>query len=139
MMRNSPVDRAKYSPARTVLVVDDEALIRWSLGETLKQAGFEVIDAADGRSAIRWVTETAPHAVDAVLLDLKLPDIDGLALIDHIRRVRPGCPIILMTAYGTPETLQDALRRGAAETVTKPFNVDDVVDLVQRVLAAPPA
>lgn len=129
---------AKKPAAPTVLVVDDEPLIRWSLKESLLDAGFSVADAPDGRGALEFFAPDAPP-IDAVLLDLRLPDVNGLSLLEHIKRAAPACPVILMTAFGTPETLEAAIKHGAAITVTKPFSVDEMVGLVDRVLHAPPA
>lgn len=120
----------------TVLIVDDEPLIRWSLKESLLDAGFSVADAPDGRGALEYFAPDAPP-IDAVVLDLRLPDVNGLSLLEHIKRAAPACPVILMTAFGTPETLDAALARGASMTVTKPFSVDEIVGLVDRLLHAP--
>ncbi|MBI4476354.1 MAG: response regulator [Acidobacteria bacterium] len=128
-----PASTAKKPAPPTVLIVDDEPLIRWSLKESLLEAGFSVADAPDGRGALEYFKLDGP-AIDAVLLDLRLPDVDGLSLLDRIKLAAPDVPVILMTAFGTPETLEAALTRGASVTVTKPFSVDDMVGLVSRVL-----
>lgn len=128
----------KKPAPRTILVIDDEPLIRWSLKESLLDAGFHVADASDGRGALEYFAADAPP-IDAVLLDLRLPDVNGLSLLEHIKQAAPRCPVILMTAFGTPETLDAAITCGAAMTVTKPFGVDEMVGLVNRVLHVPSA
>jgi DNA-binding NtrC family response regulator len=115
---------------RRVLVVDDELLIRWSLNEGLARAGFEVLEAADAESALEHFAPDAP-AVHAVLLDLRLPDSADLGLLRQIRQLAPGTPVIMMTAYGSPETTEDALRLGASHVVSKPFDVHRMVTLVE--------
>jgi DNA-binding NtrC family response regulator len=112
-----------------VLVVDDELLIRWSLSETLTEAGHDVTEAADGKSAIEAVTMSAP---DVVLLDFRLPDSDSLKLLAAIRTLAPRIQVILMTAFGTPEIVKGALDLGAYRVVGKPFEVRSVAALVEQ-------
>jgi DNA-binding NtrC family response regulator len=111
-----------------VLVVDDEPLIRWSIAETLGAAGHEVVEAADAASARRLLGETSD--LDLVLLDLRLPDSRDLALLADIRRKAPNTPVIVMTAFGTPEITADALRMGALTVLNKPFNMHDIETVV---------
>lgn len=125
---------AEKIPGPRILIVDDEPLIRWSLCETLATAGFRTLEAGDGRTALRQVD--GEDGVDLVLLDLKLPDVDGLSLLKQIKQRRPWCPVVLMTAYGTPETFDEAVRCGAALVTQKPFNVDEMPSLVRKLLAA---
>jgi DNA-binding NtrC family response regulator len=118
---------------RRVLVVDDELLIRWSLSEGLMKAGFEVLEAEDARGALEAFGPESP-AIDAVLLDLRLPDSADLGLLRRIRELAPEIPVIMMTAYGTAETREDALRLGAQHVVSKPFDLHGMVTLVEGVL-----
>lgn len=122
---------AEKIPPLRVLVVDDEPLIRWSLRETLADRGCETVEAADGRSALKAVSET-PNPFDVVLLDLRLPDSSDLNLLARLRALTPGAQVILMTAFGAPEVLQRALDLGASHVITKPFEVADVASLVSR-------
>jgi DNA-binding NtrC family response regulator len=126
----SPV-RAKNPAVAHVLVVDDEPLIRWSLAETLSDRGHTVTEAGDGNEAMRVVT-CAANRPDVVLLDYRLPDSNDLRLFAAIKRELPGIPIILMTAYGSPEITTGALARGAYRVVGKPFEVQDLVTLIQE-------
>ena len=125
------------SPRRNVLVVDDEALIRWSLAETLTNAGYHVLEASDRRSALRFF-DKMPDGVCVVLLDLRLPDSQDLSLLRRIREVAPHCQIIMMTAHGTPELVEEALESGAFQVVDKPFDLDLMVGLVRQALASGP-
>jgi DNA-binding NtrC family response regulator len=112
-----------------VLVVDDEALIRWSLAETLSDNGHEVVEAATGQAALSAV-DNASAPFDAVLLDFRLPDSDDLGLLGRLRLLLPDASIIMMTAYGTPEMLEQAIMLGAYCVINKPFEIADVVALV---------
>ena len=111
-----------------ILVVDDELLIRWSVSETLCAAGHSVMQASDGRSAIAALTST--DDVDVVLLDYRLPDSDDLALLGKIQQAAPGAAVVMMTAYGTPETVRGALTLGAQAVMSKPFDLHDLPAIV---------
>jgi DNA-binding NtrC family response regulator len=112
-----------------VLVVDDEPLIRWSIAETLGAAGHQVTEAQDAASALRALAD-APET-DLVLLDFRLPDSNDLELLAEIRRIAPAAPVILMTAFGTPDVTAGALKLGASKVLNKPFNMHDLEDLVR--------
>jgi two-component system response regulator AtoC len=130
----SPVP-AKNPAVAHVLVVDDEPLIRWSLAETLSDRGHTVTEAGDGKEALRVVT-LAANRPDVVLLDYRLPDSNDLSLFAAIKRELPEVPIILMTAYGSPEITAGALALGAYRVVNKPFEVQNLVTLVQEAHAS---
>lgn len=138
--RNAPAEREKFSASvgkvrtRRVLVVDDELLIRWSLSEGLAKAGFEVVEAEDARGALARFAPGA-DALDAVILDLRLPDSADLGVLRRIRELAPDVPVIMMTAYGTAETTEDALGLGAWHVVSKPFDVHRVVKLIEDAVA----
>ena len=128
-MTNSPNDPGI---ALRVLVVEDETLIRWAVAEALTAAGHTVLEAPDAATALQVVAET-PQPLDAVLLDLRLPDSSDLSLLAAIRRNTPSSAVVMMTAHGTPEDAADARALGAFEVVEKPF---DVQRLEQVVVAA---
>lgn len=121
------------SPPPHVLVVDDEQLIRWSLAESLSRAGYHVIEARDRKGTLQVFEQTRP-GVCVVLLDIRLPDSHDLSLLRSIRQIAPDCRIIVMTAHGTPELIQEALTCGAFRVVDKPFDLDDMVGLVAEAL-----
>jgi len=125
----------KSSPVR-VLVVDDEALIRWSLVQTLNDSGHETSEAVDAAGAIRAVRD-ASRPFDVALLDLRLPDSRGLELLSEVRRLTPRTQVILMTAYGTPEIVQGALDMGAFRVVGKPVEMSDITAMVAKASVAP--
>jgi len=113
---------------RHILVVDDEPLIRWSVAESLSEAGVDVEQASDATSALRTVTTTA-LPFDAVVLDLRLPDMDDLSLLGTLRQLLPAATLVLMTAFGTPELFADAQAMGAT-VLNKPFELDELKRLV---------
>src|SRR5215471_16165593 len=115
----------------TVLIVDDEPLIRWAVREILEDAGYAVVEAGSAREAMVRVAETGGHPLDVALLDLRLPDSDDLSLLRRVRGEAPRCQVIIMTAHGTPEILHDALTEGAFGTISKPFDLSSIVGLVQ--------
>jgi DNA-binding NtrC family response regulator len=123
------------SPPLRVLVVDDELLIRWSLGEALRAAGYTVVEGRDANEARRAIGDGA-RPPDVVVLDYRLPDSNDLALLTTIRREAPGTPVILMTAHGTAELIDGALALGVYRVVSKPFEVHDMTSLVAEALAA---
>ncbi len=122
--------------ATRVLVVDDEPLVRWSIAETLRAHGCDIVEASDAQGALDIVRDSAT-APDAVLLDLKLPDNGDLTLLAAVRRLLPKVPVILMTAFGTPEVLDEARRLGAFTVLDKPFELDELERLIERALEIP--
>ena len=115
----------------TVLVVDDEAPLRWSLAELLRRGGHSVIEAASASNVREAITNTS-EPIDVVLLDYRLPDSNDLQLLDEVRRRLPQSAIVLMTAYGTSDVMQDAVERGAYCVLTKPFDLQGVEQLVAK-------
>jgi len=128
----------KKSPNVSVLIVDDEPLIRWSLAETLTDRGYGVLEAADGRGAVEALSD-APDPIDVVMLDYRLPDSNGLQLLARIRSLSPASRVVLMTAFGTPEVFAEAMSLGAACVVNKPIEMQDVASLVARARGSVPA
>jgi DNA-binding NtrC family response regulator len=114
-----------------ILVVDDEDLVRWSLRERLRRDGYAVSEAGTGADALEQV---AAGGVDLVLLDFRLPDTDGLAVLRRIKELTPETLVILMTAFSTVENAVEAMRLGAYHYVNKPFNLDEVALVVEKAL-----
>jgi DNA-binding NtrC family response regulator len=114
----------------TILVVDDEELVRWSLRERLTRDGYGVLEAGTCARAL----EQAAGGVDLVLLDYRLPDGDGLTVLRRIKEASPDTPVILMTAFSSVENAVDAMKHGAYHYLNKPFNLDEVIAIVEKAL-----
>jgi CheY-like chemotaxis protein len=115
-------------PPPSVLVVDDEPLIRWSISQSLADLGFAAEDAPDAASALKIVT-ASPEPFAVVVLDLRLPDMNDLSLLGTLRQLLPDAQLILMTAFGSPEIIADARALGA-DVLSKPFELSDLSRLI---------
>ncbi|RME65141.1 MAG: sigma-54-dependent Fis family transcriptional regulator, partial [Nitrospirae bacterium] len=114
-----------------ILVVDDEKLLRWSLEQNLTKAGYEVLSADKGRLAVDLFKQERP---DVVLLDIHLPDISGLKVIEEIKAVDQNAVVIMITAYGDIETAVKSMKAGAYDFVEKPFNMEKLNILIDKAL-----
>lgn len=114
-----------------ILVVDDEHLIRWSLEQNLKKQGYDVTQAASGEDALALVSEDSP---DIVLLDIQLPGINGLDVLEKIKEIDENIIVIMITALGVVETAVKAMRIGAHDYINKPFNLDELAIIIKKAL-----
>ena len=119
----------------TVLVVDDDADLRQLLAIRLRSAGYKPITAASGAEALGSLASTRPHAV---ITDLRMEGMDGIALFEHIREQDPALPVIILTAHGTIPDAVDATQRGVFGFLTKPFEARELLALLQRAVALQP-
>jgi len=110
-----------------LLVVDDQPGVRRLLETVFSRAGFQVLIAAGGAEALELARSRPP---DVAILDLRMPGLDGVETLRGLRELVPGLPVVLMTAVGENQRLAEAMRLGAREAVTKPF---DVFRLLERV------
>src|SRR5688500_1847986 len=115
----------------TLLVVDDEELVRWSLRERFRREGYTVVEAGTASGAIEHATA---GGIGLVLLDYRLPDGDGLTVLRRIKALAPDTPVILMTAFSTVENAVEAMKHGAYHYLNKPFDLDDVAVTVEKAL-----
>jgi DNA-binding NtrC family response regulator len=117
-------------PAR-ILVVDDERLIRWSLEQQLQRDGYDVRSVETGAEALRQIQADPP---DLVLLDVRLPDTDGVDLLEKLRAADPECLVIMMTAHGGVASAVRAMKLGAQDYVSKPFELEELKLAIRKAL-----
>ncbi len=120
----------------TILIVDDERVIRDGLVRSIKGAGFDT-RAAEG--VVQARAEIARGGVDGVLLDIRLKDGSGLELLSELRGSHPSLPVIMATAYGDSERTIEAMKLGAFDYLTKPFDLDRLIETLRRAVSAAPA
>ncbi len=120
-----------------VLIVEDDRIIRFSLAQALADAGYEV-ETAEGIGDARQLLD-APGPFHVALVDIRLKDGDGLALLEELRRDVPHLPVIIVTAFGDSERTIRAMKAGAFEYVTKPFDLDALLALIARAVKVHPA
>jgi two-component system nitrogen regulation response regulator GlnG len=116
---------------RKLLVIDDEPNLLYSIHKTLSSASLAVETADTARAGLRSVADNRP---DAVILDVRLPDMSGLDAFTEIRRIDPRLPVIIITAHGTTETAIEATKRGAYDYLVKPVPFDQLRDVVNRAI-----
>ena len=112
----------------TILVVDDEQLIRWSLTTRLGEEGYKTLEAATAADAVKLARE----GVDLVLLDYRLPDADGLSVLKQVKETSPETVVIMLTAQASIDLAVEAMKHGAYHYLNKPFNLDEVVLQVEK-------
>jgi DNA-binding NtrC family response regulator len=117
--------------AASILVADDDAVARELLVEVLTREGYRVRAAAGGAEAIRLAES---EVFDVALIDLRMPDVDGLGVLARIRALDPAPPVFILTAFAAIETAIEAIRQGAYDYLSKPFRVDEIKLAVRRVL-----
>ena len=116
----------------TLLIVDDERNVLYALERGLRADGLRIVTAQSGTAGIDLVRGEKP---DAVLLDVRLPDRSGLDVLQELRQIDPKLPVIVMTTHGTAETAIEAMQRGAFDYLLKPWDLEELTDLVDKALA----
>ncbi len=124
-------ERQRSLETRKILIVDDERLIRWSIGQKLASWGYEPIEAEDAATASRAFLRESP---DLVLLDLRLPDRSGMDVLREIKGSTHSVPVIMMTASGTIDDAIAAARSGAHRFLTKPVSPDELQVALEEAL-----
>ena len=115
---------------RNIFIVEDEKIIRVPLADELREAGYKVQEFGDSHLALRAVKRSQ---VDVVITDHKMPFMDGLELLSKIKSVKPGIPVIVITEYGAEDTVIEAMKKGAYDYIEKPFELDDMLVLLNRI------
>lgn len=117
----------------TILIIDDDDQLRISFERLLKEEGYQVVMAASGEAGIRMLAKTIP---DLVLLDVRLPGMNGLETFKQVHRIERKLPVIIMTAFGTTETAIEATKMGAFDYVIKPFDIPQMLATIRQALEA---
>lgn len=112
----------------SILIVDDELSMREFLKILLEKDGHEVIAAADGASALEFATR---HDFDLAISDIRMPGISGLDLLGELKKAKPDLPVILVTAFASPDDAVIAMKNGAFDYITKPFNVEEIKEVIR--------
>ena len=115
-----------------VLVVDDATFMRMKATKLLSSKGFEVVEAATGAEAVESYKTESP---DAVLLDITMPDMDGLQALKEIKKIDPNANVAMVTAMGQQSIVMEALKAGAKDFVVKPFDAERVLAAIDKILA----
>lgn len=115
----------------TLLVVDDAAFMRMRCSKLLTESGYQVVEAENGVQAVKQYEE---HRPDAVLLDITMPEMDGLTALREIRKLDPNAKVAMVTAMGQQSIVMEALKAGARDFVLKPFQSDRVLATVKKLV-----
>lgn len=115
-----------------VLIVDDQFGIRILLNEVFQKEGYQTFQAANGVQALEILTKNKP---DIVLLDMKIPGMDGIEILKRMKKLNQDIRVIIMTAYGELDMIQEAKDLGALTHFAKPFDIDDLRDAVKKYIA----
>jgi len=114
-----------------ILIIDDEERMCWALKRALSHEGFQVVTTTRGLQGIDLTKETEPSVV---ILDLKMPDIDGIEVLKGIKKINPNISVIMITAHGTIDTAIEAMKIGATDYIIKPFKLEEIRVLVKQAL-----
>lgn len=117
-----------------ILVVDDEDTFRHFLKLNLQEQGYQVTDAADGQTALQLIRQ---QQFEAALIDLRLADLDGLEIVRQLRQIAPQTSVIILTGFATLDSAIEALRQGAHDYLTKPFDTAELLARVADAIAKP--
>src|SRR6516162_11405821 len=118
-------------PAEKVLIVDDERLVRWSLRQKCEEWGYQVVEAPSGEPGLRLAQEESPSLV---LLDVRMPDINGIQVLEQIKKAPDAPPVIMITADPQLDDVKAALKLGAYDFVGKPLDFDELHITIRNVL-----
>src|SRR5579872_7166424 len=120
-------------PAEKILVVDDERLVRWSLRQKCEEWGYHVVEAVSGEPGLRMAAQESP---DLVLLDVRMPDINGIQVLEQIKKAQDPPPVIMITADPQLDDVKTALKLGAYDFIGKPLDFEELHVTIQNALEA---
>lgn len=121
--KSRPIDEEVFVQSKRILIVDDDLAISDMLGALLKDWGFEVVQASNGREGLQLFES---HSIDGILLDLEMPVMDGWTMLDELRWQNQEVPVVVMSGGVSAESLRNVLREGAQGFLTKPFQFDEL-------------
>ena len=116
---------------KKILIIDDEPQLAQSLNVRLKASGYDCLTVSDGVSGINKFKEESP---DLVILDIMMPGLSGLDVLKELKQINPVVPVIMLTAYGTPQSAIEALKIGAWDHLSKPFNNETLLEMIKKAL-----
>lgn len=115
-----------------ILVVDDEVEVRDTIRLQLKDTGLEIVEAEDGQKAIELMDAEDVNIVDAIICDVRMPNINGVDAITHFRREYPHIPVIVLTGYPDVKLAVEFMKEGVVEYLVKPVNKEKLVEVVMK-------
>ena len=119
---------------KTILVVDDEEQLCQTVAGELRREQYDVSEAYDGETAIACINEHLPLSFDVVILDITMPGIDGLHVLDYLKKNHPSTKVIMVTGHSDFKSAIEAVKRGADEFITKPYEFDTLFEAINKVL-----
>ena len=133
MVRAKRINPAPRRGARVkILIIDDERDMCWILRKVFEDVGYKVVTAHKGREGIE---KARKDSADLAILDLKLPDMNGLEVLPTLKKINPKMPVLVITAFGTPEMKEAALDLGAHSFIDKPFRVEKILKITREALS----
>ena len=126
------IRKGRFNMNGKVLIVDDQFGIRILLNEVFQKEGYQTFQAANGVQALEILTKNKP---DIILLDMKIPGMDGIEILKRMKKLNQHIRVIIMTAYGELDMIQEARDLGALTHFAKPFDIDDLRDAVKKYIA----
>lgn len=120
---------------RSILVVDDDISITSIFEFILQQSGYETLIASTGEDSLKIIHSDIP--IDLIFLDIKMPKISGIDVFREIQRVRPYVLVVMMTGYAVDELLKEAFELGAYGVIYKPFDVDEILSVIEKIFKLP--
>lgn len=117
--------------SKRVLVIDDEKNMRWAIKKALEKEGYMIYEAANGQEGLEKLEETYPNLI---LLDLRMPIMDGMEALQRIKKINEDIPVIMLTAHGTMESAVEAMKLGALDYISKPFDIEELKILIKKAL-----
>jgi two-component system NtrC family response regulator len=112
-----------------ILIIDDEEHMCWALERAMKQEGYQVQTATRGKAGLELIKEESPSLL---ILDLKMPEMDGMEVLKLAKEINPKLPVVMLTAHGTIETAIEAMKMGASDYLTKPFDLDELKMVIKQ-------